>query len=60
MGAAAGIDALVGEAKPLDWAAGDEMFPDDLFGIFGLDGTIPNSLWIDDNGRAVLALIEAA
>jgi hypothetical protein len=55
-----GVDALVCEAKPLDWTAVDKVFLDDLLGIFGLDVAIPDGLRVDDDGWAMLALVEAA
>lgn len=60
MGAGLGIDALVGEAKPLDRPAVDQVLFDDLRGIFGLHVPVPNRLGIHDHRGAMLALIEAA
>jgi hypothetical protein len=58
--AALGVDALVGEAQALDGTAADEMLAHDLLGILGLDVAVPDGLGIDDDGGAVLALVEAA
>jgi hypothetical protein len=60
VGAGFGVDALVCEAKAFDGTAVDEVFLDDLLGIFGLDVAIPDGLRVDDDGGAMFALVEAA
>ena len=60
MRAGFGVDAFVGEAKALDRSASDEVFVDDFGGVFRADMAVPDSLRVDDDGVAVLALIEAA
>ena len=60
MGAGFGVQAGVGDAKALDGAAGDEVFGDDFFCVFGFDSAVPDGVRVDDNGGTVLALIEAA
>jgi hypothetical protein len=60
VGAGFGVDALVCEAEPLDWTAVDEVFLDDLLGILRLYVAIPDGLRVDDDGWAMLALVEAA
>jgi hypothetical protein len=60
MGAGLGVDAFVGEAEALDGTAGDEVLVDDFGGVFQADVAVPDGLRIDDNGMAMLALIEAA
>jgi hypothetical protein len=59
VGAALGIDAIVGNAEALNGAAVGQMLFDDLGGVFRLDSAVPDGLRVDDDGRAVLALVEA-
>jgi hypothetical protein len=60
MGAALGVDALVSESQALDRLSPNEVFADDLFGVFGLDVAVPHCLRVDDHDRAMFTLIEAA
>lgn len=54
------IQTLVGKDKPFDWSARNQVFSNDLGDILRLDVPVPDSLGIDDHGRPVFALIEAA
>ena len=54
------IEAAVGQHQALDWLATDYVGFDDFLDIGLGDVSIPNGLGIDDNSRAVLALIETA
>jgi hypothetical protein len=60
MRADGGVEAFVGDDEALDRAASDEVLADDLRHVFGFDATVPDSLGVDDNSGAVLALIEAS
>jgi hypothetical protein len=60
MGAGLGVEAFVGEAEALDWSAADEVLIDDFGGVFGADVAVPHGLRVDDDGGAMLALVEAA
>jgi hypothetical protein len=59
MRAGLGVDAGVGDAETLDGAAVDQVLFDDLGCVFGLDAAVPNGFRVDDDGGAVLALVEA-
>jgi hypothetical protein len=59
MRAGFGVDAFVGEAEAVDGAAGYQMLADDLGGVGGLHAAVPGCVRVDDDGGAVLALIEA-
>lgn len=54
-----GIEAGAGEPQPLDGAAMDEMLGDNFVHIFKPDEAVPDSLGIDHDRRAMLALVEA-
>jgi hypothetical protein len=60
VGAALGVQAGVGDAKPLNGAASDEVLSDDFVGVLGSYSAIPDGIGVDDHGGAVLALVEAA
>lgn len=60
MGAVLGVEAGVGEAEALDGTVVEEVFGDDLFDIASVDVAVPNGFGIDDDDRAVLALVETA
>jgi hypothetical protein len=60
MRAGLGVEAFVGEAEALDGAAADEVLVDDFGSVFEGDVAVPDGLRVDDDGVAVLALIEAA
>jgi hypothetical protein len=60
VGAALGIEAGVGQHKPLNRTAMKEMLVDDLLHIFYVDEAVPDGVWIDHDDRPVLALVEAA
>jgi hypothetical protein len=55
-----GVQAFIGQSKALDWSAADDVGLDDLVDIGLGDVSIPHGLGIDDEVRAVLALIETA
>ena len=60
VGAGFGVKAGVSDAESLDGAAGDEVLGDNFIGIFGFDAAIPDGIGVDNDGGAVLALVEAA
>jgi len=55
-----GVKAIVGNKKSLDGTAADEVLADDLGHVFDFDPTVPDGFRVDDDGRAVLALLEAS
>jgi len=55
-----GVEAVVSDDKALDGTSADEVFADDLGDVFDLDPAIPDGFRVDDDGRAVLALLEAS
>jgi hypothetical protein len=59
VGAGFGVDAGVGQTKPVNGTAIHQVLLDDLGGISGGDVAVPDSFGIDDDGGAMLALIEA-
>jgi hypothetical protein len=59
MRAGFGVDAIVGQAQAFDWFATDKMLLYDFGGIAGLNVSVPDGFGIDDDNRAVLALIKA-
>ncbi len=60
VGAGFGVEAGIGDTEALDGAAGDEVLRDDLIGVFGFDAAIPDGVGVDDDGGAVLTLVEAS
>ena len=54
------VDALIGQAQPFDWPPGDQVFGDNLRRVFRLYVPIPNRLGVNDDRRAVFALIQTA
>ncbi len=58
--AVVGVEAGVGEAEALDGTAVEDVFGDDLVYVFDVDEAVPDGLGVDDDGGAVLALVEAA
>ena len=54
-----GVQALVGDDQFLDHSAVDDGFLDNPRYILGRNPSIPNSLWVDDDGGPVLALVKA-
>ena len=59
MGAALGVEAGIGQPKPLYGAAVEEVPGDDLLDVLDVDKAIPDGLRIDHDDGAVLALVEA-
>ena len=55
-----GVEAGSWKPKALDGTAVQQMFGDDLIDILELDKAVPDSLGIDDDHGAMLALVEAA
>jgi hypothetical protein len=60
VGAAGGVDATLGQAETLDWPASHKVLADNFVHIRGLDRAVPDSVGVDDDGWAMLALVEAA
>jgi hypothetical protein len=54
------IQAFVGQHQALDWFAANDVRVDDLFYVGLGDVSVPDGVGIDDEVRAVLALIETA
>jgi hypothetical protein len=54
------VEAFVGETKAFDWLAADDVRIDDFVDIGFGDEAIPDGLRVDDEIRAVLALIKAS
>ncbi len=54
------IEAAFRQSQALDGTAGNQMLFDDFPHILGFDESIPDGPGIDDNGRPVLALVEAS
>jgi len=54
------VDARVGEAQALNRAAVHQVLLHNFGGIFGLHVPVPDCFGIDDDGGAVLALVEAS
>ena len=60
MRAGFGVDALIGQAQPLNWLAANQVFFYDLRCIFRLNVPVPDRLWIHHHGWPVLALVKAS
>jgi hypothetical protein len=60
MRACFGVDALLGQAKALDWLAAKQVLFHDLRSIFRLDVAVPDSLGIHHDGWPVFALVKAS
>ena len=60
VGASLCVQAGVGQAQALHRATVDEMLADNLINVFQVDEAVPDRFRIDDDGGAVLALVEAA
>ncbi len=54
------VQAIVGDAQALNRASADEMLLYYGFSVFRPHVSVPDSLRVDDDGRPVLALIQAA
>jgi hypothetical protein len=59
VGASLCVQTTIGQAQPLDRPAVDEVLLNDLADILQLHKAVPDRLGIDDNGGAVLALVQA-
>jgi hypothetical protein len=53
------VDARVGNAQPLDRPPVHQVLFDNLGGILGLNASVPDGFWIDNDSWAMLALIQA-
>jgi hypothetical protein len=60
VGAVLSIEAGVRKAKALDGTVVEEVFGDDLLDVTSVDVAVPDGLRIDDDNRAVFALVETA
>ena len=60
VGTALRVDAGFSQTEALDWPALDQMLLDDLLDVTHVYVSIPDGLGVDDDDRAVFALIEAA
>ena len=60
MRADGGVEAVVCDDETLDGTAANEVFADDLGDVFDFDPAVPDGFRVDDDGRAVLALLEAS
>lgn len=60
VGASVCVQAGIGQAQARDGAAVDEVLADDLDDVVQVHEAVPDGLGIDDDGGAVLALVEAA
>jgi hypothetical protein len=54
-----GIDAFVGKLQALDRASGNQVLLNNFGGVCGLDAAVPDRLRVDNDGGAVLALVQA-
>ena len=54
------IETLIPQAQSLHWPAADNVRLDNFIHVIGRDKAVPDRLWVNDEIRAVLALIEAA
>jgi hypothetical protein len=54
------VEAGFGEAEAFDGATVEDVLCDDLRHVLEFDEAVPDSLGVDDDGWAVLALVEAA
>jgi hypothetical protein len=55
-----GVEAVVRNEKALDGPAGNEVLADDFGHVFNFDSAVPDGFGVDDDGGAVLALLEAS
>ena len=55
-----GVEAVVGDDEALDGTPGDEVFTDDLGHVVDGNVAVPDGLRVNDDGGAVLALVEAS
>jgi hypothetical protein len=54
------VEAFVGESKAFDWLSADDVRVDDFVDVGFRHVAIPDGPGVDDDGRAVLALVEAS
>ncbi len=54
------IEAVIAQSQPLDWLSADDVRIDDLVHVGFSDMAVPDCIRINDNVRAVLALIQTA
>ena len=60
MGAGCGVEAAIGQYQALDRPTVYQVLSYDLVHVFRLDEAVPDGFRIDDDGRAMLALVEAS
>jgi len=60
VGAVRCVHASLTKHKPLHWHAAHKVRLNDLLHVFKRNKPIPNRLWIDDDGRPMLALIQTS
>ena len=53
------IDAGFRQSQPFYWAALDEVLPNDLLNVAGVNVAVPDGFGIDNDHRAMLALVQA-
>lgn len=53
------IETFVGNTKPLDRLATNDVLIQNLVDIVLCNATVPHGFWVDDYGRTVLALVHA-
>ena len=60
MWADGGVEAIVGDDEALDGASGDQVLTDDFRHVVDGDAAVPDGFRVDDDGGAVLALVETS
>lgn len=60
VGADGGVQAIICHEQALYRSAVDDVRLDDFVDIGGGDASVPDRVWVDDDGRTVLALVEAS
>ena len=60
MGALVTVDAGFSQSQPFHWASPNEVLSNDLLNIAGVHVAVPDGLGINNDHRAMLALIQTA
>jgi hypothetical protein len=60
MGTLVAVDAGFSQSQPFHWASPDQVLSNDLLNIAGVHVAVPDGLGINNDHRAMLALIQAA
>ena len=55
-----GVDTAFGQSKSLHWAATNQVLRHNLASVLCHYVAVPDSFWINDDGRTVLALIQTS